>query len=265
VTTFDDAMRKLRARRTAGRFQVDSSNVLDAALCALPSDSFPEVRFLELSDSVATVELMSTKRIEAVDVGDVVQAGMTIRFEGEALELYAKYLRLRCKNGLVGPVSGRSARIQVLPHDSHLREVARSAAAAWESLGPGFRTLRSLPGTRESVPALFRSVDARAGLTPESATRLRRAWDEEEAESTKWHALNALTRVTTHSPHLTQRERLALSRIATEYAFGSSSVEAVVASPSRRGDFARGLRYFVRAGFQSTEAPASWRFKTWEG
>src|SRR5262245_28729257 len=104
--TLNEAMDRLATVNESGKFRVNASNVLDAALCALPNTSDLRVLRLDVLDRVANIELLSPNRIEAINVGDLVQGGLSISLVADQLELRPKYHRLRCKNGFVGVDTG---------------------------------------------------------------------------------------------------------------------------------------------------------------
>jgi hypothetical protein len=162
---------------------------------------------------------------------DILQAGLRVTHSviGEhATWIESFVLRLICSNGLTHRdcVSRRAARTRRLPvqhpgaRELQRAQVRRLAANAWAALGEKLHALGELQGERIEFEQLYLRWLGQARLSARTLMPLlRQAWQAEGGQPTAYAALNALTRVATHHPGLTLRQRRTLAALAGVLAF----------------------------------------------
>lgn len=181
-------------------------------------------------DSFA-VDILSDETSREVSPGDVIRGGLRIEhsFIGEwATVIQTYFLRLVCANGMVhrecaGSKAVRTRRLRSDWADAkqqQMTQVRRLAQREWEKLGTKLAALQALQDTRIEVEAFLERWVRQARLSPRNLLPvLRQAWREEGAPQTAFGAINALTRVATHSTRVCPRQRRILSRLAGLLAF----------------------------------------------
>jgi hypothetical protein len=205
--------------------------VLQAVLDGL---SVPEITVnrLQLCDNhLLQLELVSQGANTEVAPGDVLLAGLKVTHSligDQATWVESFILRLVCKNGLTHREcsSQRSSRTRQLPvHRTDARQlqidqVRRLTAGTWTSLRNRLQALQGLQGETIDAENLFAHWLERARLSGRQfLPLLRDAWQEEGGRPNAYDAMNALTRVATHAPDLSIRQRRTLSGLAGLLAF----------------------------------------------
>jgi hypothetical protein len=98
-------------------------------------------------------------------------------------------------------------------------QIRKLVTDTWSGLQEKLAAIRRLGDKRVEVRAALERFLRQAHLYSVSLmAQLLHAWEEEGGESTAFGALNALTRVATHSPELPPWQRHRLSRLAGVYA-----------------------------------------------
>jgi hypothetical protein len=178
------------------------------------------------------VELVSTSKAISVRAGDIVQAGLHIvhaPYGNDATVIATFNHRLVCSNGAIRReciARDGIVRTRKMPTDHpqgrelQLDQVRRLTQQVWKGLQPQLEALRATSQRRANVGELLnnwllRARISRRGMMP----RLLAAWELEGSENTHYGAVNALTRVATHDPHLSRRQRRTLSMLGGMLAF----------------------------------------------
>src|SRR5204863_352596 len=150
-------------------------------------------------------------------------------FGAEATHIQSFIFRLICSNGMTRREcltrSGPRARKLSIEHPNahvlQLNQVKRLAAEVWQSIDPKLQALKPLTQSVVDVPQLITRwlLRARISTGTQMMDRLLGAWHAEGDENTTFGAVNAITRVATHAPDLTARQRHVLSALAGLMAF----------------------------------------------
>jgi hypothetical protein len=189
------------------------------------------VHDLRLSDESVQADLLLESAAEEVAPGDVLRAGLRVTHSliGEHATWIESYiLRLVCANGMTHRECGgrRAARTRRLPsnqQDSRQRQlfqVRRLAMDALATLDQKLRTIRSLQNETVDVDLMSSRWLERARLSARVwLPVVRRAWAVEGSQATAFGVMNAFTRVATHEPRLSARQRRILSGLAGLLAF----------------------------------------------
>jgi hypothetical protein len=178
------------------------------------------------------LDIASPRKSIDVQRGDTVQAGFHIShsiFGDQATVVEMFTYRLICTNGMIHrscPSQGSLGRTRKLPvqhaggKELQIEQIRRVVSQAWEGLEPILTELRATRERKAEVENLLTGWLQRARIsTSEMMPRLREAWQEDGGENTQYGAINALTRVATHGPRLSSRQRRALSSLAGLLAF----------------------------------------------
>ena len=163
--------------------------------------------------------------------GDVLQAGLRISHSlvGDHATLIESFvLRLLCSNGLthrdcVSRHGARTRRLSVhVPRARELQrdQIRRLSAEAWTTLARKLDSLKHLQDERVEFEGLLsRWLERARLLAARFMPLLRGAWQLEGSQPTVYGAVNALSRVATHAPEITLRQRRVLSGLAGLLAF----------------------------------------------
>jgi hypothetical protein len=122
------------------------------------------------------------------------------------------------------------------PHGKELQldQIRRLTAQTWDKLEPQLSELSSTAERPADAKQLLATFLHRARISTRTSNRehgdpdatvmdrLLRAWRREGSENTYFGAVNALTDVGTHDPHLSARQRRALSMLGGLLAFSAS-------------------------------------------
>lgn len=213
----------------AGLLRLRGLEVVGAVAEALPDDAGAFVEELRISDDKLEIDILGDAVTEAILPGDVVAAGIRVtdfQFGVGATRIETYLLRRLCENGMTHRDHVGLTRTRRLPvhhpkaRELQLEQVRRLAGGAWSTLRAKLAVLRELQGEQVNVERLLASWIRRGGLSERRLlAALRAAWDVEGGESTVYAAVNALTRVATHSVQLPQRQRQILSGLAGVLAF----------------------------------------------
>ncbi|MBI3463928.1 MAG: DUF932 domain-containing protein [Planctomycetes bacterium] len=186
-----------------------------------------EVHRLSLADERCEFELLATGVYEEAAPGDVVIGGLAVRYSPigrHAVSVETFLFRPNCANGLTHrwcsaehPIS----RTRRLPLDHaeakaiQFRQVRQLAVSVWQGLPQRLGEVAALREERlESVEAFLAQLLRPARLWTRPMRRyLQQALAAEEEQGTAYAALNAVTRVATHQPQLSARQRRALSAL----------------------------------------------------
>lgn len=184
------------------------------------------------TDERVEVELVSTSKAIVVRPGDIVQAGLHIihaPYGNEATVIEAFNYRLVCSNGMTrrecvsrdGIVRTRKLSVDY-PNgrEIQLSQIRRLALQNWNGLQAQLEALRATNERPVNVEDLLNNWLLRARISRQQMMpRLLAAWQSEGAENTHYAAVNALTRVATHDPDLSERQRRVLSALGGLLAF----------------------------------------------
>jgi len=175
---------------------------------------------------------VSPSKAIAVRPGDIVESGISIihaPYGNEPTMIQAFTLRQICSNGMKRRecVSrdgiGRTRKLSVdYPNgrELQLNQIRRLAQQHWNGLQSQLEALRATSERRANVEELLNSWLLRARISRrEMMPRLLAAWQAEGADNTLYAAVNALTRVATHDPELSTRQRHVLSALGGLLAF----------------------------------------------
>jgi hypothetical protein len=187
---------------------------------------------VERNDERLEVELVSPSKAIAVRPGDIVQAGLHIihaPFGTEPTTIQAFIYRLICSNGMTrrecvstdGIVRTRKLTVDYPNgHEIKRDQIRRLALQNWKGLQPQLEALRATSERPANVEELLTSLLRRARISPQNMMpRLIAAWNVEGSENSTYAAVNALTRVATHDPELSIRQRRVLSALGGLLAF----------------------------------------------
>ncbi|HWG41142.1 MAG TPA: hypothetical protein VN688_00030 [Gemmataceae bacterium] len=215
-------------------FTLDNAAVVQAVREGVgDAASALEVHTLHLDDESFTLDVVSPQIAEEVRPGDVLHGGVHVRhsqLDGQATQVMAYVNRLVCRNGLVrrqclGEKRRCTPRTRRLPSDRPAAREMQSAqirklvADTWSSLGQQLAAIRHLRDKAVQVRAALERFLRQAHLFSRTLMdRLLQAWETEGGEASAFGALNALTRVATHSPDLPPWQRQRLFRLAGVYA-----------------------------------------------
>jgi hypothetical protein len=215
-------------------FTLDGSAVVQALREGVGDDAAVlEVQNLHMDDETISLDVVSPRIAEEVRPGDILRAGVHVahsHLDGYATEVMAYVHRLMCLNGLVqrqclGKKRGSTPRTRRLPaFRTHVREmqmaqVRKLVADAWSGLREKLAAIRRLRDKAVEVQPVLERFLRQAHLFSRGLVgRLLQAWEEEGGEPSAFGALNALTRVATHSAELPLWQRRRLSRLAGVYA-----------------------------------------------
>ncbi|CAN5135274.1 hypothetical protein BH10PLA2_BH10PLA2_26490 [soil metagenome] len=194
-----------------------------------------EVKNFDLrEDASLSLDIVSPHLAEEVRAGDIIQAGVHVthsQLNGEATQVLAYVNRLVCTNGLVqrqclgqeGRRMPRARRLSTSHPEAQERQqaqVRKLVSDTWSGLHARLGAIRNLQSKRVvGVQGNLERFLRQAHLYSRSLmNRLLRAWEIEGSEATAFGALNALTRVATHSRELPGWQRQRLARLAGIYA-----------------------------------------------
>jgi hypothetical protein len=186
------------------------------------------VHRLSLGEERVEVELIAHRVLEEVVAGDAVHGGLFISYSplgAHAVSVETFLLRKRCGNGLRHRLCSaergisrtrRLSRSHASADAIQLQQVRRLAAAVWAGLPARLAEVAALHEERlDDVEAFLAHLLRRARLWS-GAMRgfLQEALTAEDENGTAYAALNAVTRVATHRPELTAKQRRGLSALA---------------------------------------------------
>lgn len=192
-----------------------------------------EVQNLSVDDESFTLEIVSSRIADEVRPGDVLRGGVHVthsQLEGEATQVLAYVNRLVCSNGLVQrqcvgekrrstPRTRRLSADRPEARDMQRAQIRKLVAETWEGLSKKLDVIRRLQDKSVEVRPVLERFLRQAHLYSQSLMeRLLEAWEIEGSEPSAFGALNALTRVATHSAELPSWQRQRLSRLAGVYA-----------------------------------------------
>jgi hypothetical protein len=183
------------------------------------------------------IEIVSPLKGITIRPGDIVQSGLHVshhRFGTEATVIEAFIFRLVCSNGMTrrecvsrdGIVRTRKLPVD-FPNgrDLQLAQVRRLAQQNWNGLQAQLEALKATSDRAAHVEELLTRWLQRARISVRAVMpRLLSAWREEGAEKTYYGAVNALTRVATHDPELSERQRRVLASLGGVLAFSEIHV-----------------------------------------
>jgi hypothetical protein len=213
---------------------LNNADVLLAAREGVGSDALSlEVQNFHLSDEVFVLEMVSSRIAEEVRPGDVLHGGVQVRHshgDGQATTVFAYVNRLVCGNGLVqrqcvGETRRSTPRTRRLAADRpdakemQMAQVRSLVANNWKDLQAKLASIRRLKDKPIEIKAILERFLRQAHLFSRSLMEsLLLAWEVEGSEETAFGALNALTRVATHSEELPSWQRTRLARLAGVFA-----------------------------------------------
>jgi Domain of unknown function (DUF932) len=195
---------------------------------------------IEETDGQLEVELVSTAKSLEIRQGDVVKAGLHVlhsRYGDQATQVQTFIYRLICSNGMTRRecVSREGiVRTRRLPTDHPrgkallLDQIRRLTARTWKQLEPQLAELRATSARPADVQQVLKQWLQRARMSTRVSDdgevrtmmdRLLSAWRDEGSENTYYGAVNALTRIGSHDPELSSRQRRALSLLGGLLAF----------------------------------------------
>jgi hypothetical protein len=221
--------------------ELSHSEVLAAIGDSLgPDASGLSVSRIEEADGQLELELVGTAKSLEIRQGDVVKAGLHVshsRYGEQATQIQSFIYRLVCSNGMTRRecVSGEGiVRTRRLPADHPrgkdllLDQIRRLTARTWRQLEPQLAELRSTSERKADVQQVLKQWLQRTRISTRVSDdrvvrtmmdRLLSAWREEGSENTYYGAVNALTRVGSHDPALSARQRRVLSLLGGLLAF----------------------------------------------
>lgn len=192
-----------------------------------------EVRGFHVDDESFALDTVSPQLAEEVRPGDILRAGVHVehsQLNGQATQVMAYVTRLVCKNGMVhreclgqSRSTPRTRRLSVdRPEAKEMQkaQIRKLVAETWgglkEKLGV-IRRLRDkdLSDVRNTLERFLRQAHLYSRALMDS---LLVAWEQEGSEKSAFGALNAITRVATHSTELPSWKRQRLARLAGVYA-----------------------------------------------
>jgi hypothetical protein len=177
------------------------------------------------------LELVSPSKAVEVRPGDIVQSGLHVvhhRFGNHATVIEAFIYRLICSNGMtrrecVGEHQSRTRKLPVgFPNNRELqmKQVRRLTQQSWNGLQAQLDAFQATSNRPARVEELLTRWLQRARISAQAMLpRLLAAWRQEGEENTHYGAVNALTRVATHDPELSERQRRVLASLAGLLAF----------------------------------------------
>jgi hypothetical protein len=195
---------------------------------------------IEHADGQLELELVSTTKSLEIRQGDVVKAGLHVlhsRYGDQATQIQTFTYRLVCSNGMTRRecVSREGiVRTRRLPTDHPhgkdllLDQIRRLTARTWKQLEPQLAELRATSERKADVQQVLKQWLQRARISTRVSDggevrtmmdRLLSAWRDDGSDSTYFGAVNALTRVGSHDPGLSSRQRRALSLLGGLLAF----------------------------------------------
>jgi hypothetical protein len=195
---------------------------------------------IEEADGQLELELVSTSKSLEIRPGDVVKAGLHVqhsRYGDQATQIQTFIFRLICSNGMTrrecvsreGIVrTRRLANDHPGGKDLLLDQIRRLTARTWKQLEPQLAELSATSERKADVPQVLKQWLQRARMSTRVSDdgqvrtmmdRLLSAWRDDGAEDTYYGAVNALTRVGSHDPELSSRQRHALSLLGGLLAF----------------------------------------------
>ena len=186
------------------------------------------------SEERLSLELISSSATLDVRRGDVVKAGIEIiheRYGANATQIQAFIYRLVCLNGMTRKecVSNDNlARTRRLPitlasaRELQMEQIRRLVGQTLQGLEPQLMEIRATSERPANVEELLLRWLQRARIAPRTMMpRLLEAWRLEGSEATQYGAVNALTRVGTHDPELSDRQRRVLASLGGLLAFSN--------------------------------------------
>lgn len=189
------------------------------------------VAALQINPDSFVIDILGEQISRAVAPGDVIRGGLRVEHSliGEwATVVQTYFLRLVCNNGMVhrectGKKSLRTRRLRADWADAkqqQMSQIRRLAEREWEKLEAKLTAIQALQESRIDVEAFLTRWVQQARLSPRNLLPvLRQAWREEEQAPTAFGAINALTRVATHSTRVNPRQRRILGHLAGLLAF----------------------------------------------
>jgi hypothetical protein len=193
-----------------------------------------EIQALRLHDVASQVDVVGPRLTDEVRVGDAIRYGLRVRHSlvGEyATTIESFAFRLVCRNGLVQrQCLGRRGTARSRPRTRRLpsghlnarqqqrEQIGRLAAEAWGRLRGMGDGIRALQQRRFDLATLQRFLRQARMHSVRLVKAVETAWAAEGAEPTAFGVLNALTRVATHEPGLSDQQRRRLDVLAGIFA-----------------------------------------------
>jgi hypothetical protein len=193
-----------------------------------------DVSTMNLRDEALQIDLVTPLLTDEVRLGDVIRYGLRVRHSlvgdyATTIESFA--FRLVCRNGLVQrQCLGRKGTARSRPRTRRLparygdanqqqrEQIGRLAAEAWRRLGGMSDGIRGLQARRLDFGDLQRFLRQARMHSGRLLNLVEAAWGAEGAEPTAYAFLNALTRVATHEPGLSDQQRRRLDLLAGVFA-----------------------------------------------
>jgi hypothetical protein len=212
---------------------LDHATVLQSVIEGVGPDSRSlEVQGLQMDDETLTLEVVSPQLVEEVRPGDIMRAGLHVAYsqlDGEATQVLAYVHRLVCENGMtqrqcMGEQRRSTPRTRRLPNvrpearEMQMAQIRKMVGDIWAGLGKKLEAIRRLRDKHADRSILERFLRQAHLFSNSLMDQLLDAWDQEGSEPSAFGALNALTRVATHSTRLPVWKRQRLSRLAGIYA-----------------------------------------------
>jgi len=192
-----------------------------------------EVQKFQLKDDFFVLEMVSPQISEEIRPGDIINGGVQVgHYLGDvkATTVCAYVNRQVCGNGLVqrqclGEKHRSTPRTRRLAVDRpgakelQMAQVTKLVANNWKDLQEKLASIRRLKDKEIEIKTILERFLQQAHLFSRGLMKsLLLAWELEGSEKTAFGALNALTRVATHSTELTPRLRGRLARLAGIFA-----------------------------------------------
>jgi len=185
------------------------------------------VNRLMLGEERVEFELIASQIFEEVAPGDLVHGGLLVSYSPigrHAVSVETFLFRRICRNGLTHRRCGAEraiSRTRRLPREHaqakeiQFRQVQQLASAVWDGLPRHLAEVAALRNERlDDVEAFLGQLLRRARLWSQSMMRfLLESLSAEDEQGTAYAALNAVTRVATHQPELSSRQRRAMSAL----------------------------------------------------
>jgi len=209
--------------------RISGAEVLEAVQQA--SDRELTVQSLQFREEGIEADLLLENFAAEAGPDDVLRAGLRVThsFLGDHATVVESYiLRLVCRNGLThrqcaGRGAARTRRLPAGRDKARELQIAQVRRLASETIAALHEKLNVIGGLRhQSVqvePLLTRWLE-RARLSARTwMPVLHSAWEAEGSQTTAFGVMNALTRVATHEPRLTARQRRIFGGLAGLLAF----------------------------------------------
>jgi hypothetical protein len=213
---------------------LDNTSVVQALRDGVAGDApMLKVQNFHLDDESFSLDVVSPRIADEVRPGDVLHGGLHLSHSqrnGEATQVMPFVVRLLCTNGMVRrqclgenyrstPRTRRLAADRPEAKDMQMAQIRKLVAATWGGLQQMLSAICRLKDKTVEVPISLDRFLRQAHLFSRTLmSQLLHAWEQEGGETTAFGALNALTRVATHSPNLPPWQRQRLSRLAGLYA-----------------------------------------------